>query len=345
MAESRSAPAVKPRGRFRLPTALQYALKLILGGGAIWALIHSGALEPRLVSEAFRRHPGLLAAALGVYLTMVLMAAWGRWYLLLRLAGLKANPVRVFSLFMIGLLFNSLIPGGTGGDLVKGYYLFREHKEEDKALALTTIAMDRFIGLYALLCVAMAMAALNVGLWWGSAPLRLTSLFYAGVFLAFSAVVALFFSPWSDAILKSAAAPGSRLGRMPGGGFIRKLFGSLRVYRERPGSLLLPLLLGISVDCGLILLYYFSARALGMELPLRVHGFVVPTLTMINGIPISPSGLGVGEAAGKVVYRSLGIASGGGEVLVLVHLVILAVSLAGAPFYFLYRGKRGDVRG
>jgi hypothetical protein len=48
----------------------------------------------------------------------------------------------------------------------------------------------------------------------------------------------------------------------------------------------------------------------------------------------------VGEAAGKVVYGSLGVTSGGGEVLVLVHLVILAVSLAGAPFYLLYRGRR-----
>ena len=79
-----------------------------------------------------------------------------------------------------------------------------------------------------------------------------------------------------------------------------------------------------------------------MDLPLRVHGFVVPTLTMINGIPISPSGLGGGEAAGKVVYGSRGVTSGGGEVLVLVHLVILAVSLAGAPFYLLYRGRRAD---
>jgi glycosyltransferase 2 family protein len=280
---------------------------------------------------------------MGVYLTLVLMAAWGRWYLLLRLAGIKAGAGRVFSLFMIGLFFNSLIPGGTGGDLVKGYYLFRENREEDKALALTTIAMDRIIGLYALLCVAVVMAAINVSLWWNSATLRINSLFYAGVFVAFSAIVALFFSPWSEAILKSVAAPGSRIGRMPGGGFIRKLFGSLSVYRNRPGSLVLPLLLGISVDCGLILLYYFSARALGMELPLRVHGFVVPTLTMINGIPISPSGLGVGEAAGKVVYGSLGVTSGGGEVLVLVHLVILAVSLAGAPFYLLYRGRKAEM--
>lgn len=330
-----SVSAKPPRRRFRIPAPVQHGLKFVLGGAAIWALIHSKALQPRLVGEAFVRHPFLLAGALGVYLTMVVAAAWGRWFLLLRLAGLKASPGRVFSLHMIGIFFNSLIPGGTGGDLVKGYYLFREHDDRDKALALTTLAMDRFIGLYALLCVAMAMTAINVGLWRNSPILRANSLFYAGVFLVFTAAVALFFSPWSDFFLKHP-----RLGRLPGGRIFRSLAESLIVYRDRPWPLFLPLLLGISVDCGLILLYYLSARSLGMDLPLRVHGFVVPTLTMINGIPVSPSGLGVGEAAGKIIYRNLGVTSGGGEVLVLVHLVILAVSLAGAPFYLLYRARK-----
>lgn len=327
--------AKPPRRRFRIPTPVQHVLKFVLGGAAIWALIHSGALNPRLVGEAFVRHPFLLAAALGVYLTMVVTAAWGRWYILLRLAGLKVRPGRTFSLHMIGIFFNSLIPGGTGGDLLKGYYLFQEHEDRDKALALTSLAMDRFIGLYALLCVAMIMAAINVSLWRGSATLRANSFFYAGVFLIFTAAVALFFSPWSDPFLKHP-----RMGRLPGGRFFKSLAESLMVYRERPWPLLLPLLLGMSVDCGLILLYYFSARSLGIDLPLRVHGFVVPTLTMINGLPISPSGLGLGEAAGKIVYRTLGVTSGGGEVLVLVHLVILAVSLAGAPFYLLYRVRK-----
>jgi uncharacterized membrane protein YbhN (UPF0104 family) len=334
-AASARAPTQPPRGRFRIPKALQHVLKFVLGGAAIWALIHSGALQPRLVGEAFVRHPGLLTAALGIYLTLVIAAAWGRWYLLLRMAGLKVGAGRIFSLHMIGIFFNSLIPGGTGGDLVKGYYLFQEHEDKEKALALTTLAMDRFIGLYALLCVAMAMTAANVGLWQGSPSLRANSLFYACVFLAATAMVALFFSPWSDFLLKHP-----RAGRLPGGRIFRSLAESLVVYRDRPWALLLPLLLGITVDCGLILLYYFCARSLGMELPLRVHGFVVPTLTMINGIPISPSGLGVGEAAGKIIYRNLGVTSGGGEVLVLVHLVILAVSLAGAPFYLLYRARR-----
>ncbi|GEM_PF-552164 len=322
------------KGRFRIPPFVQHLLKFALGGAAIWALIHFGALDPKVVGQAFVRNPLLCLFAFLSYLILVVGSAWLRWFLLLRQAGLKVHAGRVFSLQMMGLLFNSLIPGGTGGDLIKGYYLFKEHADKDKSLALTSIAMDRLIGLYGLLCVAMAMTAINVDLWKGDRDLRLNSIFYAGVFLFFTGSIAFFFSPWSKLFLEHP-----RLHRMPGGKFLRSLSDSLLVYRARPWGLLGALGLGVVVDCGLILLYYFSAESLGVSLPLRVHGFVVPTLTMINGLPIAPAGIGLGEAAGEWIYRHLGVAQGGSEVSALVHICILVTSLLGAPFYFLYRVK------
>jgi uncharacterized protein (TIRG00374 family) len=320
------------RSRFRIPPSIQHLLKFLIGGAAIWALIHSGALDPDLVANAFVKHPWICVSAFLAYIFLVLLAAWLRWYILVRQAGLKVGAMRCFSLHMIGIFFNSLIPGGNGGDIIKGYYLFREHKEGDQALALTSIAMDRFVGLYGLLCVAMIMTLANYDLWIDNPALRINSIFYAGVFLFFTLAAAFFFSPFSGRYLEHPS-----MHRMPGGKFLRSLSNSLMVYRRRPKGVLLALASGILVDYGLILMYYLCALALGVNLPMRVHGFVVPTLTMINGIPISPGGVGVGEAAGEMMYRGLGIAEGGSEVLALVHICILVTSLAGAPFYFLYR--------
>ena len=320
------------KGRFQIPVPVKYLLKFALGFAAIWFLVHSGALDPALVGQAIMGHGGLCLLGLLTYAFLVILPAWLRWLLLIRLAGLKAPASRIFSLCMMGIFFNSLIPGGTGGDLIKGYYLYREHEDKDKALAITSIAMDRLVGLYALLTVAMAMTFINYNLWKDSPSLKLNSLFYAGVYLIFTTAIAFFFSPFSHRFLKHPA-----IFRLPGGGVLKSLFDSLLIYRQRPTGLLMALGLGVIVDCGLILLYYFFALALELKLPLFVHGFVVPTLTMINGIPISPSGLGVGEAAGEIIYRSLGVAQGGSEVMALVHICIIAVSLLGAPFYFFYR--------
>lgn len=319
------------RRRFRLPPIVQHILKFALGSAAIWALIHYDALDPSSVAKAFLTHPWFCVAAFCFYVVLVLLAGWGRWYLLMRNAGLRISPMRCLSLHMIGIFFNSLIPG-NGGDLIKGYYLFQDHEEGEKALALTSIAMDRLVGTYGLLCMGMAMTWFNYRLWIHSTPLRINSFFYAGVFLAFTVLIGLFLSPLSGRFLAHPA-----LGRLPGGRFLTSLAQSLLVYRRRPRGLILVMGLGFAVDCGLIILYYLSARALDLGVPLLVHGFVVPTMTMVNGLPISPSGVGVGEAAGEMIYRNVGVTEGGSEILALVHICILAASLLGAPFYLLFR--------
>lgn len=329
-----SEPRAAKSGRFNVPAPIRHFLKFAIGGAAIWGLIHSGALDPALIGQAFVTHPWLCLAAFLAYLFIVQSMAWLRWFLLIRMAGLRPHPARVLSLQMIGLFFNSLIPGGTGGDLIKGYYLYKEHHSRDKSLAITSIVMDRFVGLYALLCVGIVMTAFNYSVWMDSPVMRLNTLFYAGVFSAITLAIAFFLSPWSKWFFDHP-----EMHRAPGGRFLRSLSDSLLVYRSRPWGLLLPLCIGMVVDFGLVLLYYFSALALGLDLSLAVQGFVVPTLTMINGIPISPSGLGVGEAAGEMIYRNLGVAEGGGEVLALVHIIVLATSVLGAPFYFFYKSK------
>jgi glycosyltransferase 2 family protein len=328
------------KNRFKIPPFVQHLLKFALGAGAIWGLVHSGALDPKLVGQALTRHPWICLSGFFAYAFIVVLPAWFRWFLLIRLTGLHAPAGRIFRLSMIGIFFNSLIPGGTGGDLIKGYYLYREHEEKNKSLALTSIAMDRFVGLYALLCVAMLMTAANYDLWKDSQYLRLNSFLYSGIFLVFTSAIAFFFSPYSGRFLEH---PG--LFKLPGGRFFKSLFDSLLVYRRNPVGLLLPLGLGIIVDFGLILIYYLFARSLGLDLPLMVHGFVVPTLTMINGIPISPSGVGVGEVAGEMIYKLLGVGEAGSEILALVHICVITTSLLGAPFFFFYRVHIKPIKG
>ena len=320
--------------RFRIPPYIKHVLKFALGGTAIWALIHSGALNPSIIGQAFVKHPWLCVAGFAVYLIPVLIAGWMRWHLLMRNAGLDISAARSFSLHMIGIFFNTLIPGGNGGDVIKGYYLFQDYKGGDKVLAITSIAMDRLVGTYGLLCMGMIMTWFNYNLWIGSTALRINSFFYLGVFITSTLILVFFLSPFSARVLAHPS-----LGRLPGGKFIESLTQSLLVYRRNPIGLIWVMAMGAIVDCGLIVMYALFAKTLGLVIPLIVHGFVVPTMTMINGLPISPSGVGVGEAAGEMIYRNVGVMEGGSEIIALVHICILVTSLLGGPFYFLYRAK------
>src|SRR4051794_13742084 len=68
-------------------------------------------------------HWWLLAGSLA-YGLVELIAAW-RWNLLLQVQGIFLTRMRVVMLLLIGVFFNFFIPGGTGGDLVRAFYLIK----------------------------------------------------------------------------------------------------------------------------------------------------------------------------------------------------------------------------
>ena len=60
----------------------------------------------------------------------------------------------------VGTLFNNAIPGGTGGDLMKLYYLASENRSRTVELA-ALLVIDRAVGLFSLLSVVVLLALVN----------------------------------------------------------------------------------------------------------------------------------------------------------------------------------------
>ncbi len=312
---------------------IRLLLRFCIGLGMVWLLVRSGLLDLKAVGDAFLRYPMLGMAAFAVYVGVV--AASGlRWYLLLRAADVTISPGRFVQLHMVGIFFNSLLPGGSGGDLAKGFYLFRDDAKDRRAPALASILADRVVGLYGVLTLGALMAILNYRLAL-DVTLRFNSIFYGTLFALFSIGVWWFMSSafrYPTRFLKD------RKGWIKS---LNSLFMALQLYRQKPGILAVSLGITLLTHCGLIGIYYISAMSLQIDLPLQIHGFVVPTLTLINGLPISPAGVGVGEVAGEFLYRLLGVKRGGADILAMVHITVIGFSVCGAPFYLFGRMRAG----
>jgi uncharacterized protein (TIRG00374 family) len=97
-------------------------------------------------------HPGWLLAGFGCYGVVEFLAAF-RWYILLRVQGVHLPAWRVGALLMLGIFFNMFMPGGTGGDVLKIFYLIKEIPKK-KAAGLLAVLMDRLIGLLALIMIS-----------------------------------------------------------------------------------------------------------------------------------------------------------------------------------------------
>src|SRR6202023_1071084 len=70
-----------------------------------------------------------------------------RLKILLRVQGMHLSWPRTAQLFFVGLFFNLFMPGYTGGDFARLYYLMREFPQKKKE-AILTVVMD------SLICVA-----------------------------------------------------------------------------------------------------------------------------------------------------------------------------------------------
>ena len=64
--------------------------------------------------------------ALGILAYAVVeVAAAFRWHVLLKVQRIHLSLPRLSGLFFIGMFYNQFLPGGTGGDIMKSYYLLK----------------------------------------------------------------------------------------------------------------------------------------------------------------------------------------------------------------------------
>ena len=88
----------------------------------------------------------------GVLIFLGALISVQRWRLLMKGQDISIAFGLAFKLSFIGYFFSAGIPGAVSGDIVKAYYLARG--QEQKAVLVTTIVLDRLFGLYTMLLVA-----------------------------------------------------------------------------------------------------------------------------------------------------------------------------------------------
>src|SRR5665213_1409828 len=235
-------------------------------------------------------HPGALAISLGlVFLTILLGVA--RWRMVLEVQGLHLPWKRATGITFVAQFFNAFLLGSTGGDLIKAYYAAREthHKKTE---AVTTVFVDRLIGLWAMLLFAGIMMCPNLRMLRSHSELAAPALLILAMLVALSVVLALAF--WGGV---SRRFPKARhyLRMLPKGIFLEKSLDSCRQFGREKEFLVKSVLLSL----GLNIIWVLQVAVLGFGLDLSISFtallVIVPIIFCISALPITPNGLGVRE--------------------------------------------------
>lgn len=270
----------------------------------------------------------ILVGLVLIFLNIIIVAE--RWRQLFLTQGLYLTRLQTFKLSMIGIFFNIVMPGGVGGDLIKGYYFVRQNPQS-RASAMSSVLMDRILGLYAMIAMALFAMLSHFAYIKSQHSLWVMFLFVSGLFLVATGGLGFLFSPIGVQIFKLPF-----MAKLPLREKFMKLFESFQSYRSFLPTLGLALILSvIGQSLSIIFLYYVGQKSGLLDLPLSVYFFLAPLGFMATAIPISPAGVGVGQTAFLFLFQVYsGQKSDIGSVIVTVlQLINFITGLLGAYFY------------
>jgi glycosyltransferase 2 family protein len=218
-----------------------------------------------------------------------------RWRLVLATQGLDLSMARAARISLVAQFFNAFLLGSTGGDLIKAYYAARETHHQ-KTEAVTTVFVDRLVGLWAMLLFAGVMMLPNLPMLLQHRELAASALVIVAMLVALSVMLSLAF--WGGV---SKRLPRARhyLRRLPKGDLLERSLDSCRQFGKEKAFLAKAV--GISLFLNIMMVLQIAVLGVGLALPVKFPALfmallmIVPIISCISAVPITPNGLGVRE--------------------------------------------------
>ncbi len=281
-----------------------------------------------LIDTILSVDPLYLILAGTIYITAQGLSTY-RWALLIP-DGLRLPYGRLFSIYLVGMFFNNLLPTTIGGDVVRSYYLFKGSGSSGAATA--SVFIERYMGLTALFTILLISLILDSG---GIAEGRVLLLAAVLIILFLFGSTAV----WSRRIHGLLVKAMDRIGLHAPAGLMASFSSFIGLYKGDRALLLTTFLLSLAIQILGVFVFFTLSRGLGMDLSLLHFFILLPIATVISLLPISLAGIGVREGMFLYLFSSTGEPTS--RILSLPILwfsMVLVVSLAGGVEY-MRRGR------
>ncbi|MGH9938668.1 MAG: lysylphosphatidylglycerol synthase transmembrane domain-containing protein [Blastocatellia bacterium] len=241
--------------------------------------------------------------------------------------GMRLSFVEGYRVVAIAALFNFCIPGGTGGDVMKLYYLTAGNRGRRVEIA-TLLFVDRAVALFCMLCLVVTLALLEGRLVWDY-PL-------IGALVAAAALGAIGLLT-GGTIACSTRLRASRwyaylMSRLPLHRYLARAADALYVFRKNKTALAKAAALSLVGHLALLGVLSAAARVFMPNAPALTVSLLALLGLLANALPITPGGMGVGEAAFEGLFRLVGH-SGGAQLILSWRVGAIALCCVGCALY------------
>lgn len=317
--------------------ALLLALRIAVVAAAVWFVVDrvdfvdrevtaadgSTRIEPGLATLVRDASAGWIALAFVSY-TLFALGGIIRWWWLMRALGLAVSFSAAFRFSYVGHFFNTVMPGATGGDVIKAVCVARALPDR-RAHAVTTVLVDRVLGLLALTVLGGVLAATRIGDGaFGTAAAFLLGLVGVAMILAV---------PFAFKSARRALRLDRVLRALPFQRVLRDVDAAIQLYRDRPAAIAGIFAFTIGAQIFGVADAWCLARAFGLDVPLDDLVVAIAVISIFAAIPISPGGWGIGEGLYAHFFRYIGVAAAPAVAIsVVTRLIATAHGLLGGLF-------------
>ena len=318
----------------RVQRAFWTAVRLSIAGALLFYLAKSGIIDEHAVVRSFTAWPIAIAAIVLIVFDTLLMAI--RLAILFRPLGLHLTVPQSMKLTLVGIFFRTFLPGVAGGDAVKFFYAAKGLVGR-RVDIVTIVLFDRAIGMFSLLIMPLLFAPFLPRSIWESRVIEdvLAACAIVSGCMLLGFVLCISFAGQMDRMARWILRS-TRIAPLPGQ-MIRAV-GMFGRHLDRVGE---ALGLSLVANASLVVVMILAVVALnpnGLDWKMSL---LIPVGFIANSLPITPGGLGVGEAAFDQLFKMTGLHGGGGALLCW-RIWFTLVSLSGLWFYV--RGVGRSVR-
>lgn len=275
----------------------------------------------------------VLGAAIMILTVPVLAARWG-W--LLHAQAIHERVPWLTRTYFRAYTAGQILPTSLGGDAVRVLETVRRHPGRT-AVVTGTVLLERGLGGAATVLLGAIGFVLSIGRFDVSAYLWLEGVFVFGtIVLAF-----LFFARSARPLLRRTRP---LLERLRIAGPLRAFYEGIHHYRGHPRLLAAVVGVTFAVQGVRILAIWAAAKAVGIDLDVRVYYVMGPLLFLVMLIPFTLNGFAVREAFFVSFLGSLGI--GANQAFAAGFLYFLVTALLAVPggVLLVLGGLRGGAR-
>jgi len=256
-----------------------------LGVALLAALVFWGQIDLRALLELT---PLAVVTCFAILLVSIPVAAVP-WAILLRVVGVSIRLVDLLHFVAIGVLTNVLLLGSIGGDAIRGLYAWRALGHSGSRVAVSILA-DRVFGLLAVLFMSLIFSLLY---WHRMQQVPALAALGTSIIATAAACVVgggvLFGVPDLTRPLEARLLRWPRVARL-----IAEVREMILMLRTSPLALLAAFAVAVLAE----------TLKIG-ALSVADYMFAVPLTLLANALPLTPSGIGVGEAAFDQICRWL----------------------------------------